>query len=320
MSTTVVPGKVSTPPTSAASKGRHGKQRLHHPLTPYLLCAPYLLLLLTFVVGPAIFGIWISLHDWDFMLPAKPFIGLQNYKDLFDPTSVIAQPFWSGMRATGIFTLASVPFLVVIPLLMAMLLNRRFPGRTFFRAMIFAPFILGIAVVGVLFTYLLDAQFGLINAFLGLFGIPPVGWLTTQPAAWVALVGLTVWWTAGFNTVIYLAALQEIPADHYEAASLDGAGKWGTFAHITVPGLRNVLVFIITTTVLASANMFGQSYLVTLGGPGDSTRTAIMVMTQEGLRNFKMGTASAMSYVLALCLAIVSVINFTLLRERKVKP
>jgi multiple sugar transport system permease protein len=270
-------------------------------------------------VGPALFGVWISLHDWDFMLPQKPFIGLQNYKDLFDPTAVISRPFWHGMRATGIFVVASVPFLVMIPLAIAVLLNRQFPGRTFFRAVIFAPFVLGIAVVGVLFSYLLDTQFGLINGFLGLFGIPNIGWISTQPAAWVALVGMTVWWTLGFNTVIYLAGLQEIPGEQYEAAAIDGASSWRQFLHITIPGLRNVLVFIITTTVLASANMFGQSYLVTNGGPGDSTRTAIMVMTQEGLRNFKMGTASAMSYVLALTLAVISIINFFLLRERKTK-
>lgn len=318
MSTTTAPDKVSTP-TPTVPSGGHGRVRLHHPLTPYALCAPYLLLLVTFVIGPAIFGIWISLHDWDFMLPDKPFIGIQNYKDIFDTSSVISQPFWHGMRATAIFTVASVPFLVLIPLGLAILLNRRFRGRTFFRAMIFAPFVLGIAVVGVLFTYLLDAQFGLVNGFLGIFGIPGIGWISTQPAVWVALVAMTVWWTAGFNTVIYLAGLQEIPTEQYEAASIDGAGTWKQFLHVTVPGLRNVLVFIITTTVLASANMFGQAYLVTNGGPADSTKTAIMVMTQEGLRNFKMGTATAMSYVLAVVLAIVSVINFLALRERKEK-
>jgi multiple sugar transport system permease protein len=318
MATVMAPPRATTASASAAATGG-GKLRLHHWWTPYLLCAPYVALLLAFVVGPAVFGIWISLHDWDFSLPRKPFIGLQNYKDIFDPTSVISRPFWHGMRATGIFIVASVPFLVLIPLGIAVLLNRKFPARTFFRAIIFAPFVLGIAVVGVLFTYLLDAQFGLINAFLGLFGIPAIGWIATQPWAWVALVGMTVWWTLGFNTVIYLAGLQEIPGDQYEAASLDGATAWGQFLHITIPGLRNVLVFIITTTVLASANMFGQSYLVTNGGPGDTTRTAIMVMTQEGLRDFHMGTASAMSYVLAICLALISIINFFLLRERKSK-
>lgn len=316
MTTTTAPAS-TLPAQGVGATRKPGRLRLHHPATPYLLCAPYLVLLSMFVLGPAVFGIWISLHDWDFMLPSKPFVGLRNYVDLTDPTSVIFEPFWNGMRATGVFTLASVPFLITVPLLISILLNRKFPGRTFFRAMIFAPFVLGIAVVGVLFSYLLDTQFGLINYVLGFVGIPPIGWTQTQPAAWIALVGMTVWWTLGFNTVIYLAGLGNIPPEQYEAAELDGAGAWGKFWNITLPGLRMVMVFVVTTTILASANMFGQSYLVTNGGPGDSTRTAIMVMTQEGLRAFKMGTASAMSYVLAIFLAVISVINFYLMREKK---
>ena len=319
MSTATASREVAGAASREAHPGRRGKLRLHSPLTPYLLLAPYAVLMLAFVLGPAVFGIWISLHDWDFMLPNKPFIGLQNYFDLFDSESVIYEQFWHGMRATAIFTVASVPFLVVIPLLIAMLLNRKFRFRGFFRAMIFAPFVLGIAVVGVLFNYLLDTQYGLINFFLGLVGISPVAWTQTQPGAWVGLVGMTVWWTMGFNTVIYLAGLQDIPGEQYEAAEIDGANRFQAFRSITLPGLRNVLVFIITTTVLASANMFGQSYLVTNGGPGDSTRTAIMVMTQEGLRAFKMGTASAMSYMLAIFLGIISMIIFFLMRERKAK-
>lgn len=320
--------KTATRTDGGGRPRRRGKLRLHHPLTPYALCAPYLVLLLMFVVGPAMFGVWISLHDWDYLLPEKPFVGMQNYLDLFDPQSVISERFWIGMTNTAIFTVASVPFLVVIPLAVALLLNRRFKARTFFRAMIFAPFVLGIAVIGVLFNYLLETDFGLINAVIEFFHrgldviLPmpqyvPIGWTQTQPWAWVALVGMTVWWTMGFNTVIYLAGIQGIPAEQYEAAEIDGAGSWGKFIHITLPGLRMVMIFIITVTILASANMFGQSYLVTGGGPGDSTRTAIMVMTQEGLREFKMGSASAMSYVLAIFLAIIAVINFLALRERK---
>jgi multiple sugar transport system permease protein len=126
-----------------------------------------------------------------------------------------------------------------------------------------------------------------------------------------------VWWTLGFNAIIYLAGLADISVDQYEAASLDGASKWQQFRHITIPGLRPVLVFVITVTVLASANMFGQSYLITQGGPGDSTRTAIMAITDLGLSQYRMGQASAMSYVLAVFLAIIAMINFYLLREKK---
>lgn len=291
--------------------------RGHGRATPYLFLAPYLVLFLAFVAGPAVFGIWMSLHDWDFQLPGKPFVGLQNYRDLFDPLSATAEPFWHGMRATAIFTIASVPFLITLPLALAVLLNRHFPGRTFFRAVYFAPYVLGVAVIGLMFRYILDTSFGILNAFLGLFGIGEIGWTNDQPWAWVSLVGVTVWWTMGFNAVIYLAGLQDIPAEQYEAAEIDGAGPWQQFVNVTIPGLRSVLVFVVTITVLASANMFGQSVLVTQGAPGDSTTTALMVIADTGLSQFKMGQATAMSYLLAISLAIVSLVNFALLRERK---
>jgi multiple sugar transport system permease protein len=291
--------------------------RGHGRATPYLFLAPYLVLFLAFVAGPALFGIWMSLHDWDFQLPGRPFVGLQNYKDLFDPLSATAEPFWHGMRATAIFTVASVPFLITLPLALAVLLNRAFPGRTFFRAVYFAPYVLGVAVIGLMFRYILDTSFGILNAFLGLFGIGEIGWTNDQPWAWVSLVGVTVWWTMGFNAVIYLAGLQDIPAEQYEAAEIDGAGPWQQFVNVTVPGLRSVLVFVVTITILASANMFGQSVLVTQGGPGDSTTTALMVIADTGLSQFKMGQATAMSYLLAICLALISLVNFVLLRERK---
>jgi multiple sugar transport system permease protein len=285
--------------------------------TPYLFLTPYLLLFMVFVIGPAIFGIWMSLHDWDFQLPGKPFVGLQNYKDLFDPLSATAEPFWHSMRATGIFTVASVPFLVAVPLGLAVLLNREFPGRTFFRAVYFAPYVLGVAVIGLMFRYILDTNFGILNAFLELFGMPEIGWTNDQPWAFVSLVGVTVWWTAGFNAIIYLAGLQDIPAEQYEAAELDGAGSWQKFRNVTLPGLRPVSVFIVIITLLASANMFGQALLVTQGGPGDTTATALIVITDTGFGQFRMGQAAAMSYLLALCLAIVALITFALMRERK---
>ncbi|MGO1974204.1 MAG: carbohydrate ABC transporter permease, partial [Propionibacteriaceae bacterium] len=144
-----------------------------------------------------------------------------------------------------------------------------------------------------------------------------IPWTTGQPWAWISLVGVTVWWTIGFNAIIYLAGMADIGTEQYEAAELDGASGWQQFRYITLPGLRPVMIFVVTITVLASANMFGQSYLITQGGPGDSTRTAIIAITELGLSQYRMGEASAMSYLLAVCLGIVSVINFWLLREKK---
>jgi multiple sugar transport system permease protein len=281
-------------------------------LVPYLFLAPYLVLFFTFVLVPAVYGIWISLHNWDYLLPGKPFVGLQNYIDLFTPGSVTFGPFWQSMEATAKFTLYSVPFLVVVPLLVALLLNQRFAGRNFFRAMYFAPYVLGVAVIGVLWRFMLDPNAGLLNYYLG----TSVPWITDLPWAWISLVGVTVWWTLGFNSVIYLAGLQDINAELYEAAKVDGANRWQRFWNVTIPGLRPVLLFVVTVTILASANMFGQSYLITQGAPGQETRTAIMYIAQEGLRNFRMGSAAAMSYVLTLFLILISIVNFVFLRDR----
>ena len=302
-------------PSSDTGTGapRRRPQRLHgNPFVPWLFLAPFLLLFVGFVVVPAFYGLWISLHDWDFTLERRPFVGLQNYKDIFDSEAVISEPFWNGMRNTGLFVLLSVPFLVSLPLALALLLNREFPGRTFFRATFFAPYVLGVAVIGVMWRYLLDGQFGFINFIFG----TEIQWTTSQPWAWIALVGVTVWWTIGFNAIIYMAGLADIPTEHYEAASLDGASPWQKFRYITLPGLRPVLIFIFITTVLASANMFGQSYLITNGGPTESTRTVLMVMTDLGFSQSRAGAAAAESFVLALFLALVSVVQFWLLRDR----
>jgi multiple sugar transport system permease protein len=282
------------------------------PLTAYMFMAPYLVLFTVFIVVPVVFGVWVSLHAWDPLLPVKPFVGLQNYVDLFSPGSTTFGPFWNSMEATGKFTLYSVPLLVLIPLLIALILNREFRGRNFFRATFFAPYVLGVAVIGILWRFLLDPNVGLVNYYLGA-NIP---WITALPWAWVSLVGVTVWWTLGFNTVIYLAGLQDIDPALYDAAKVDGANRWQRFLNVTLPGLRPVLLFVITVTILASANMFGQSYIITQGAPGEETTTAIWYIAEQGLRFFKMGPAAAMSYVLALALAVVSIANFALFRYR----
>ena len=288
------------------------------PLTPYLFLAPYLLLFLIFVVAPAIYGLWVSLHSWDYLLPGKPWVGLQNYVDLFTPGSLTAGPFWNSMEATAIFTAGSVPLLVVVPLIVALFLNQKFPGRNFFRAVYFAPYVLGVAVIGILWRFLLDPNVGLANYYLELLGLPEnIPWTTALPWAFITLIGVTVWWTLGFNAVIYLAGLQDIDPALYDAAKVDGANRWQRFRHVTLPGLRPVLVFIVTWTILQSANVFGQAVLITQGAPGRETRTAIMYIAEEGLVNFNMGAAAAMSYVLAAALAIISVVNFRLFRYRE---
>jgi multiple sugar transport system permease protein len=287
--------------------------------TALLFIGPYLVLFGTFVLAPIVYGLWISLHQWDFLLPGKPFVGLENYVDLFTPGSTTSEPFWSSMRATAIFTLLSVPLLMALPLALAVALNKKFRGRNVVRAIFFAPYVLGVAVIGILWRYLLDPNVGVINYYLEAIGLDRIPFTTATPWVWLALVVPTIWWTAGYNMVIFLAGLQDISPDLYEAAELDGASAWQRFRYVTLPGLRPVTIFVFTITILASANLFGQSYLITQGQPGRETRSAIMQIGEEGLRRFNMGSASAMSTVLTVALLLVSTLSLSLLRERKPK-
>lgn len=312
--------------TGAPRPSRSGRSAGRRPGAPrrtgvaYLFLAPFLVLFIVFVLAPAVFGLWISLTNWSPFRSLQKFIGLQNYIDLFTPGSATSGDFWQSMAATGIFTLVSVPFLIVIPLFVAVLLNQRIRGGSFFRGVFFAPYVLGVAVIGVIWKYLLDTQAGIINHLLGMIGLPDnLPWTVDVPWVWVTLAGVTVWWTMGFNTVIILAGLKGISPDLYEAAALDGAGAWRQFISVTLPGLRQVMTFVVTITILASANMFGQSFLITKGGPGNTTRTAIMYIADQGLSQNNLAAAAAMSYVLFAFLAIISIINFRLQRERAEK-
>lgn len=287
--------------------------------TSLVFILPYLILFGAFVLYPIVYGLWISLHEWDFLLPGKPFVGLRNYTDLFTADSVTSGRFWQAMLATGIFVILSVPLLIVIPLLLAIALNKKFRGRNALRALFFAPYVLGVAVIGLLWRYLLDPNVGVVNYYLDALGFDRIPFTTATPYVWIALVVPTIWWTAGYNMVIFLAGLQDIPKELYEAASLDRANAWQQFRNVTLPGLRPVMVFVLTITILASANVFGQPYLITQGQPGGETRSIIMLIGEEGLRNFNMGSASAMSTVLTVALLGVSLVLLTFMRERKVK-
>jgi multiple sugar transport system permease protein len=305
-----------TPPTRVRLSERESGRRLAgtNSFAPYLFLLPFMLLFTTFILFPAVWGLFISLFDWDFLLPGKPFVGLENYTDLFSTSSRFGSQFWQSMRATGLFTLLSVPLLVTIPLGIAVVLNQKLRGQRVFRAIYFMPYALGIAVVGVLFRYIFDPNVGLINYYLGVLGLPDdIAWTTSLPAGWGTLVSVTVWWLLGFNAIIYLAGLQDIPRDLYDAAEVDGANRWQTFRYVTIPGLKPVLLFVITINVLLQGNMFGQSFLITQGAPGQETQTAIMYIGEQGLRQFQMGDAAAMSYVLAFFLIVIAIFNFKVL-------
>lgn len=304
--------------TGAASVG--SKRRF--TLTPYLFILPHFLVFALFVGYPFFSGIFISLFQYDYLRPeANKFVGVDNYASLFTPGSTTFSRFWNAMYNTVLFVIVSVPFLITIPLLLAVLLNTKLPGRNIFRAIYFAPWVLSVAVISLLWWWMFQSQGGLINFYARALGLDAPRWLSSMPWAGIAIVVATIWWTLGFNMIIFLAAIQDIPEQLYEAARIDGASSFQMFFQITLPLLRSVMVFIITTTIIASFNLFGQPLFMTNGQPslatgGGATEPVILYIFRQGFEFYNQGSAAAMSFVVATAMITVSVANFLLFRKK----
>jgi multiple sugar transport system permease protein len=302
------PSAVAAAKTSASVRRRIGEKWY----VPYLFVLPHLLIFLFIIGWPFFYGLWIStLHTTALKGTDAPFVGLDNYRQLFDPSGLQFERFWQTVFNTVIFVVMSVPTLVVIGLALAALLNTKIRGRNFFRALYFAPWTLGVSVVGLLWFWIFF-QNGLATQLSRTLGLPAIPWLTDMPWAWLTILIATVWWTIGFNTIILLAGMQSIPEDLYEAASVDGASKWQQFRHITLPSLRPILLLVVTLQIIASFNLVGQPQMITQGGPPVAQTTPVLLhLYNIAFQSpFDIGLAAAMAVVVALLMVVVSVINF----------
>jgi multiple sugar transport system permease protein len=322
---TVAPAPAAAAPVSGAPgaiAARHvetGRRIGEKWYAGYLFILPHFLLFLLMIGIPFIYNIYISLTDYTFG-GTEHFIGLQNYANLANPNHPHFPIFWGGLWNTIIFVLISTPTLVIAGLALAVLLNGKFRGRNFFRAIYFAPWTLGIAVVALLWWWILNSSFGLFTNILTSLGIPSPSWLTTNPWAWFSILLATVWWTVGFNTIILLAGIQSISLDLYEAATVDGANKWQQFRHITVPSLRPILLLVVTLQVIASFNLVGQPQLMTGGGPGHETRPVLLYVYEVGFTQgqlYQLGQAAAMALIVAALMLVVSLLNFRLFSSER---
>ncbi len=313
---------MATTAQRVAAAPRGGVEKGKFSWTPYLFILPHMIFFAVFVGYPFFSGLVISTLNYDFVRPeATQFVALQNYANLFTPGNVKFNEFWNAMINTFEFVIISVPPLVVIPLLLAVLLNSKVPGRNVFRAIYFAPWVLSAAVVGLLWWWIFQSQGGLVTYYLNDLGIQAPRWLSTMPWAWIAILICTVWWIAGFNMIILLAALQDIPDQLYEAAEIDGATGIQRFFRITLPLLQPVLVFIITITIISSFNLFAQPFFMTGGRPaepggGGATEPIMFRIYIEGFRRPFQGSAAAMSFVVAAIMVIFSYVNFRVFRQR----
>lgn len=223
--------------------------------------------------------------------------------------------FWRSLNNTFKFVLISTPLIVAIGLALAMMLNGAARYLAFFRTLFFAPYVFSVAVVTLIWGFLLNPQRGILGAFLGIFGVEPISWLTDPNLAMPAIIITTMWWTVGFNMVLFLAGLQDIEPSLYEAAELDGAGFWAKTQHITLPGLRRTILLVTVLQGIASFQIFGQVYIMTRGGPGGATRVLIQHIYESGFRDFQLGYASAMSIFLFVLMFVVSYLQFQLSPE-----
>ena len=273
---------------------------------------PFLIAYTLFLLWPVLLGLRMSFYNWNLAGGGtSDFRGLGNYQELFgDPN------FWSSLWHTILFTVLSTPVLVVLALALALLINRTIPAKWLFRLAFFAPFVLPVTVVVLIWNWLFTPGFGLINSIITAVGLPSVNWLTDPHVAMTSVVIVTVWWTVGGNFLLYSAGLQQIPHDVYEASAIDGAGAWAQIRRITIPMLGRITTLIVILQVIASLQVFSQIYLLTTGGPDFVTRPVIQYIYETGFSSFRVGYASAASYVLFVLILVVTAGQFILLQRQ----
>lgn len=269
-----------------------------------VMLLPNLLGFLTFVLVPVLATFVISFADWDLSENFK-FIGLGNYQELLTD-GIFRKVFWNTLY----FTAVSVPIGIVLSLFLAILLNQRLRMIRFYRAAFFIPVISSMVAVAVIWQWIYNPQYGLLNYALSGLGIQGPTWLTSTKWAMIAIIITAVWKNLGFNMLIFLAGLQSIPESYYEAAEIDGARWFAKFRHITVPLLSPTTFFITVMAIITSFQVFDTVYLMTQGGPARSTSVLVYYVYQNAFQYFEMGYASAVAYVLFFVVLILTMLQF----------
>ena len=279
--------------------------------------APALALIGVFFFVPVLAGLFLSFTDFDIYAIGRPdtarFMGLENYRQ------VLSNPlFWQALGNTFLFVVLGGPLSVLTSLVAALLVSAkrvRYPGL--FRSIFFMPVVTTLVAVAIVWRYLYHPQYGLLNWALGAVGIHPVDWLGDPHWAMFAIILMAVWKNFGYNMLIFIAGLQSIPEDLYEAAHLDGAGGWAQFRHVTLPSLAPTFLFVGVMTMLGNFQLFSEPYVMTQGGPLKATTTVVMLMYEYGFRWWRMGMAAALAFVLFVIMLLGTLIQMRLQGGRR---
>ena len=275
-------------------------------IAAYIFTSPAIVLLIAFLVVPMIYTVYYSVFKYQVMRPNDiSFIGLDNYTKLFKDAE-----FWKALRNTFYFTIIVVPVQCVLALALALLVSKRFKGVAVFRTMYFSPQLTSMVVISVLWTVLYNSNpnTGLINSILVGFGLQPINFLTNAKTAMNAIIFMSAWQGAGYQMMIVLAGLQGIPKEQYEAASVDGANTWQQFWNITIPNLKGTIKYVIMITMIQAMKLFTQPYVMTQGGPKNSTKTMVYYIYTQGFQKGNFGYACSVAAVFFVIVVAMSLI------------
>ena len=288
----------------AEKKKLSGRKR-DERVAAYIFVAPAVILLIAFLVVPMIYTVYFSGFKYQIMRPdAMKFIGFENYQKLFSDKN-----FWLALKNTVYFTVIVVPCQCVLALALALLVSKKFRGVAVFRTMYFAPQLTSMVVISVLWSVLYNANpnTGLINSILVSLGMSPIKFLSDASTAMNSIIFMSAWQGAGYQMMIFLAGLQGIPSDQYEAASVDGATKFKQFLYITIPGLKGTIKYVIMITMIQAMKLFTQPYIMTQGGPKNSTKTLVYYIYTQGFQKGNFGYAcsiAAVFFVIVVCMSM----------------
>lgn len=287
------------------------KQTLKNNLAAWCFLIPFLLFFFGFLFYPILKGMHLSLFNAT--LGGKSvFNGIKNYVEM-----VQDKGFWQAIFNTLFFVLISTPTIVLVGFIFAMFINSKLKGTTFIRACLFSPYVLSMSVVTGLWIFIFQPYTGLVTQITNKLGIGEMYWLNTKWLVWLAILITTVWWTVGFNMILFLAGLQDIPADIYEAAKIDGANARQTLFSVTVPMLKDTIALVVMLQTIASFKLFGQTYLMAGGGPGTHTRTIVHYIYETGFTNRRMGQAATMSVAFFLVVFAVTMLQNKVLGKKE---
>jgi len=280
----------------------------------YVFIAIPIVWLLVFSVGPILFSGWVSLHRWDMITPVAemPFIGLENYEYILTRDNV----FPKALGNTFLYAIGGVTANVVLGLAFALLLNTKIRGRTLWRVLYFLPVITAPVALGVIFAFIFNRNYGVVNSLLVMLNLPRQGFLNDPNQAMLVLIAISIYQYVGYYIVIYLAGLQDIPQDYYDAARVDGASSWQEFRFITLPLLRPVVLFVVVTNSIGALQVFDLVFATTGGAPANSTMTVVLYMYDTAFKFSRMGRASAMAFVLFAIILVITVVQLRLFRDR----